>query len=152
MNLLQIKNTVRAIAGKSEELAPMLTFFVQSAQSTLENKFLIPAMEKVSSGTLAENTNVISVPSDYHDLIYVQIVDANSGSPNYKMLDRMSEQVFAQYNIFNGLSYVWTANTAVSLGDIIIPTTGVVTYVFQVTTVGTTGASQPTWPTTIGGT
>ena len=86
MNFAQIKNMVSAIAGRSEELAPMLSFFISSAQATLESKFIIPAMEKTSSGTLVANTNVVPVPTDYSSLIYLQIVDANNGTPNARML------------------------------------------------------------------
>lgn len=152
MNLLQIKQTVRAIAGRSEELAPLLSFFIQSAQATLESKFIIPAMEKTSSGTLAANTNVIPVPADYSSLIYLQIVDPNNGSPNSRMLKKASELEYAQWEVLTGLSYTWTLSTAVNLGDIIIPTAGTTTYGYQVTTAGTTGATEPTWPTTLSGT
>lgn len=152
MNLLQIKQTVRALAGRSEELAPMLSFFITSAQATLESKFIIPAMEKTSSGTLAANTNVIPVPADYSSLIYLQIVDANNGTPNARMLKKASELELAQWELLKGLSFTWTLSTAVSLGDVIIPTAGTTTYGFKVTTAGTTGATEPTWPTTLGGT
>lgn len=39
----------------------------------------------------------------------------------------------------------WAANTALNVGDVIHPTTpnG---YIFEVTTAGTTGATEPTWP------
>lgn len=46
----------------------------------------------------------------------------------------------------------WAANTAYSNGQRVIPKTGPNGVVYQVITAGTTGASQPTWPTTIGAT
>lgn len=45
----------------------------------------------------------------------------------------------------------WQVSTAYSLGDVVRPTTrnG---YVYEVTTAGSTSASEPTWPTTPGNT
>lgn len=45
----------------------------------------------------------------------------------------------------------WAATTAYSLGDRVEPTTPN-TYVYEVTTAGTSGGSEPTWPTTVGST
>ena len=47
----------------------------------------------------------------------------------------------------------WAATTAYTSGQVIIPTnTTTNPYTFEVTTGGTTGASEPTWPTTVGAT
>jgi hypothetical protein len=51
----------------------------------------------------------------------------------------------------------WTASTSYSVGQFIVPTTfnsisGSTGRVFYCSTAGTSGSSQPTWPTTIGGT
>ncbi|MEA3432061.1 MAG: hypothetical protein U9R01_05215 [candidate division WOR-3 bacterium] len=43
----------------------------------------------------------------------------------------------------------WAASTAYSLGDYVRPTTAN-GYVYKCTTAGTSGAAEPTWPTTIG--
>lgn len=45
----------------------------------------------------------------------------------------------------------WSADTSVSLGDVVVPTShnG---YKYECITAGTTGSSEPTWPTTIGNT
>lgn len=45
----------------------------------------------------------------------------------------------------------WAATTAYSLGDRVEPTTPN-TYVYEVTTAGTSGGSEPTWPTVVGST
>jgi len=45
----------------------------------------------------------------------------------------------------------WVASTAYALRDRVIPTSAN-NYVYICTTAGTSGASEPTWPTTIGGT
>lgn len=45
----------------------------------------------------------------------------------------------------------WAATTAYSLGNRVEPTTPN-TYVYEVTTAGTSGGSEPTWPTTVGST
>jgi hypothetical protein len=45
----------------------------------------------------------------------------------------------------------WAATTAYSAGDYIIPTTPNTRF-YKCTTAGTSGASEPTWPTTTGGT
>lgn len=52
---------------------------------------------------------------------------------------------------------VWAASTAYASGDYVIPTTfdsisGQQGKIFKCTTAGTSGASQPTWPTSEGGT
>ena len=46
----------------------------------------------------------------------------------------------------------WQATTAYTLGVVRTRLTGTGLLVFKVTTAGTTGAAEPTWPTTIGGT
>lgn len=48
------------------------------------------------------------------------------------------------------ISDSWAASTAYSLGDIVIPTTpnG---FKYKVTTAGTSNSTEPTWPTSIGG-
>ena len=43
----------------------------------------------------------------------------------------------------------WTANTALALNKIIAPTVATGIF-FKVTTAGTTGSSEPSWPSTIG--
>lgn len=51
-------------------------------------------------------------------------------------------------------STIWVANTAYVLGDIVVPTSGKENgYSYICTTAGTShAATEPTWPTTIGGT
>lgn len=46
----------------------------------------------------------------------------------------------------------WTATTALTLGALRRRVTGSGLLIFRITTAGTTGASEPTWPTTVGGT
>jgi hypothetical protein len=46
----------------------------------------------------------------------------------------------------------WQATTAYTLGQVRRRVTGSGLLVFRVTTAGTSGASEPTWPTTVGGT
>lgn len=46
----------------------------------------------------------------------------------------------------------WLASTAVASGAWVRPTTPVKDFLFEVTTAGTTGSSEPSWPTTAGGT
>ncbi|TGP28197.1 DUF2163 domain-containing protein [Mesorhizobium sp. M2D.F.Ca.ET.232.01.1.1] len=47
---------------------------------------------------------------------------------------------------------VWTATHAIAVGDLVKRLTGSGIYWFKATVAGTTGASEPTWPTTLGGT
>jgi hypothetical protein len=44
----------------------------------------------------------------------------------------------------------WTATTALDVGDRVEPSAGMGGWVYTVTVAGTTGASEPTWPTTYG--
>ncbi|HVT01377.1 MAG TPA: hypothetical protein VHE53_04055, partial [Patescibacteria group bacterium] len=44
----------------------------------------------------------------------------------------------------------WQANHAYAVGDIVKPTSGTELRNYQVTTAGTSGTTQPTWPTTLG--
>lgn len=46
----------------------------------------------------------------------------------------------------------WNATTAYSLGDEAIPDASQNGYTYEVTTAGTSGGSEPTWPTTLGNT
>lgn len=46
----------------------------------------------------------------------------------------------------------WEASTEYALGQIVKPSSGINNLRFVVTTAGTTGSSEPTWPTTVGGT
>lgn len=46
----------------------------------------------------------------------------------------------------------WEAVTAYSLGDVVHATAGIGQYVFEVVTPGTSGGTEPTWPTVFGGT
>ena len=55
------------------------------------------------------------------------------------------------YAAANSYAQVWTAETAYSVGDIVRPTVGN-GHVYRCTAAGTTGASEPTWPTDIGAT
>ena len=45
----------------------------------------------------------------------------------------------------------WTASTAITAGEVVVPTT-MNGHLYICTTAGTTGTTQPTWPTTSGGT
>ncbi len=45
----------------------------------------------------------------------------------------------------------WSASTAYSVGDIVFPTSAN-GFVYEATSGGTSGASEPAWPTTLGGT
>lgn len=55
-------------------------------------------------------------------------------------------------NVFGNDTWdAWTATTAYVVGDFVSPTTGSDTY-FECTSAGTSGASEPTWPTTAGAT
>ncbi|MBI4797853.1 MAG: hypothetical protein HY794_03760 [Desulfarculus sp.] len=63
----------------------------------------------------------------------------------------LAYQVFAAGAVMNPVKLRWKASTAYLAGDQRVPTTpnG---YYYQVTVAGTSGASAPTWPTTIGNT
>jgi hypothetical protein len=46
----------------------------------------------------------------------------------------------------------WAASTAYSLGALVIPTAGATWWVYECTTAGTSGTTEPAWPTTEGAT
>ncbi len=48
------------------------------------------------------------------------------------------------------MASTWTSNTALSVGNIIAPTSSNAGLLFKVTTAGTTGTSEPSWTTEIG--
>lgn len=48
------------------------------------------------------------------------------------------------------MASAWTANTSLSLGDIIAPTSRSTGLLFKVTNAGTTGSSEPSWANSIG--
>jgi len=50
------------------------------------------------------------------------------------------------------MATAWTANTSLSVGNIIAPTSSSSGLFFKVTSAGTTGSSEPSWPSTIGAT
>ena len=55
------------------------------------------------------------------------------------------------YKLLKGTA--WEASTAYSLGDIVVPTAGLENgFRYECTTAGTSGGSEPTWPTTEGAT
>jgi hypothetical protein len=55
------------------------------------------------------------------------------------------------YGTIPDLYTVWTPSTALTLNTLRVPSTRT-GYVYKVTTAGTTGTTEPTWPTTTGGT
>lgn len=57
----------------------------------------------------------------------------------------------AWYNLPFSVSAAWTASTAESVGNLVVPTTAN-GYCYVCSTAGTTGTTQPTWPTTSGST
>jgi phage tail-like protein len=87
-----------------------------------------------------------------------RLIRAISGVEN-TIIDPMAHHILMSNRInrlsangVDGLAYTsWIALTAVARGDIAIPTslnsTG---YYYQVISAGTTGGSEPTWPTTVG--
>ena len=48
------------------------------------------------------------------------------------------------------MATTWSANTSLSLGNIIAPTSANAGLFFKVTVAGTTGSSEPNWATSIG--
>jgi hypothetical protein len=44
----------------------------------------------------------------------------------------------------------WAPSTDYSLGDLVIPTAGATWWVYECTTPGTSGTTEPVWPTTVG--
>ena len=63
----------------------------------------------------------------------------------------LAYQVFGAGAVVNPVKRRWKASTAYGVGDQRVPATAN-GYYYQVTVAGTSGASSPTWPTTIGGT
>jgi len=61
------------------------------------------------------------------------------------------DQFDGLYKLLKGTA--WQGTHAYSLGDIVVPTAGLENgFRYECTTAGTSGASEPTWPTTEGGT
>ncbi len=64
--------------------------------------------------------------------------------------DGSGNQPTGLYNILKGTA--WQASTAYSLGDVVVPTTGLENGCrYECTTAGSSDASEPTWPTSEGG-
>jgi len=68
-------------------------------------------------------------------------------------LHQVMENIVADYNRLNALNlrYKWQALTIYGVGNVVIPTTST-GYYYTCTNSGTSGAAQPTWPTTTGST
>ena len=135
---VQEPDTIRA--------APSLFAFAQDA---LEQKFHPPALEKTVSAYIGTNTNAIAVPADYLEIVYLQATDG----VRFRMLQPFGEQTFAQHHAMKGLSAIWAPNAVMSLGTVLIPTVGAANgLAYQVTTAGTSGVTEPTWPATLAAT
>jgi len=83
-----------------------------------------------------------------------------TGYVNYVFLNMVGEAWIVAYNTRNsawqiesvGATYsTWASTTSYSLGNRQIPTSGN-GYYYEVTIAGTSSGTQPTWPTTLGGT
>lgn len=133
--IVQVPDVIRS--------APSMFSF---AQDTLEKAFLLPSMETTVSATVKQNVNVIPIPVDYLELIYMQMVNGTV----YRMLNKFSERDFAEWSIQKRISITWTPNTVMPLGYFIIPATqtaSTLLLAYEVTTAGTSGVTEPTWPT-----
>jgi hypothetical protein len=69
--------------------------------------------------------------------------------PNYSTLEAIVQNTLKW---LDGEAPVWQANHAYSVNDIVNPTTGNAGHRYIVTSGGTSGNTEPTWPTTVDGT
>lgn len=113
------------------------SIILESTQGTTAQTF-------AAGDTLTSNTGAVGV------VVYVE--------PDYsKAVVNVTSGTFVAGDVFDvGASYVssytdWTATTALALNDLIEPTVSNGRY-YKVTTAGTTDSTEPTWPTTTGGT
>ena len=78
----------------------------------------------------------------------------HSGDPVYRLqrasnLSKTMENMVADYNNLNliNLRYVWKTQTAYKVSAYVVPTTNN-GYYYKCTSAGTSGSSEPSWPTT----
>ena len=90
------------------------------------------------------------------DDIWDEIGIRNDGV-NFSSKNRISATIYedasnrAKYGIKEYAPSTWFSGTAYSLNNLVIPTSGN-GYVYKCTVSGTSGSSEPTWPTTVGDT
>lgn len=114
-------------------------------------------------GTLDTSGNTINlIGPDGSTLLLPSRLDASIPSPDYHVALRGGQTGYGSFidqssnandATINTALFppAWTASTALALGVYKSPTT-LNGNLYRVTTAGTTGGTQPTWPTTIGGT
>ena len=85
-----------------------------------------------------------------------ETIIADSGTTGSKSMDYVSSSFITTYNPgVTEAPSIWPVSTAVVANQVVsarAPASSPNTFLFQATAGGTTGSTEPTWPTTLGGT
>jgi len=84
-----------------------------------------------------------------------ETIIADSGTTGSKSMDYVSSSFITAYNPGNtNAPAIWKPSTAYNVGDVVIaraPLSAPLTLAFQCTTAGTSGSTEPVWPTAVAG-
>lgn len=91
-------------------------------------------------------TPALDTHAYWSDVVASEIANGNGYVTNGQLLS----SPIITYTAANSWASQWTGSTAYALNDVVRPTAGN-GYLYRAKAAGTTSASQPTWPTTVGG-
>ncbi len=101
--------------------------------------------------TLTVAAVIAAMVSAYFGTSLTQSSDPVNRLRNAADLARVMDNIVAEYNRLHAINlrYKWKASIAYSTGAVVVPATNNGHY-YRCTAAGTSGASEPTWPTTTG--
>lgn len=122
----------------------------------------IKTMMQQDGFTLIEYIVALVIAAIVASMVYTYMGDSviQSSAPIFRLqkasnLRQVMENIVADYNRLNALNlrYKWKASTAYPVNSVVVPTTNNGHYYKRTvaTGTGTSGASEPAWPTTTGG-